>query len=61
MLKAASLPFPNHPIFGKGGQSNSMGLWHRKPQHGLWQGCAAALLQAEIGLRLTSEDYMHYG
>ena len=52
-----SLHFPNHPVLGGGG-SDDKGLWHRFPKKGLWQGCAAALLERQIGLRLDQRDYM---
>jgi hypothetical protein len=57
-LRARCLDFPDHPIEGKGGAFDGKGLWHRSPQTGLWQGCAAAFLQNHTGLRLTPSDYM---
>lgn len=57
-LRAPCLDFPDHPVLGTGGSFDGRGLWHRAPQTGLWQGCAAAFLRNHIGLRLTPEDYM---
>lgn len=57
-LRARCLDFPDHPILGKGGAFDGKGLWHRSPQTGLWQGCAAAFLQSHTELRLTPKDYM---
>jgi len=57
-LRALCLSFPNHPAYGNGGALNSRGLWHRNGDKGLWQGCAAALLQGKLQIRLTSSDYM---
>lgn len=56
-LRARGLDFPDHPIFGKGGAFDGKGLWHRNPQGGLWQGCAAAFLLDRLQLRLTPDDY----
>jgi hypothetical protein len=57
-LRARCLDFPDHPILSKGGAFDGKGLWHRSPQTGLWQGCAAAFLQSHTELRLTPKDYM---
>jgi hypothetical protein len=57
-LKAPCLAFPNHPSYGNGGNLSSDGLRHHSTANGLWQGCAAALLQAKLGIRLTPQDYM---
>lgn len=57
-LRARCLDFPDHPILGRGGAFDGKGLWHRSPQTGLWQGCAAAFLQNHTPLRLAPQDYM---
>jgi hypothetical protein len=57
-LRARCLDFPDHPILGRGGAFDGKGLWHRSPQTGLWQGCAAAFLENHTELRLTPKDYM---
>jgi hypothetical protein len=57
-LRERGLNFPDHPSTGKGGAHDGRGLWHRNPEGGLWQGCAAALLRNRLGIALTSADYM---
>jgi hypothetical protein len=57
-LRERGLNFPDHPSTGKGGANDGRGLWHRNPEGGLWQGCAAALLRNRLGIALTSADYM---
>ena len=54
-----SLQFPDHPATGKGGARDEKGLRHRKPERGLWQGCAAALLERRLGFELKWQDYMN--
>ena len=56
-LRARGLDFPDHPIYGNGGAVDGKGLWHRNPQRGLWQGCAAAFLLDRLQLRLMPDDY----
>jgi len=57
-LRARSMDFPHHPRLRRGGAFDGRGLWHRSPQTGLWQGCAAAFLANHVGLYLTEQDYM---
>jgi hypothetical protein len=57
-LRERGLNFPDHPTTGKGGSHDGAGLWHRKPERGLWQGCAAALLRNRLNVTLTTADYM---
>ncbi len=57
-LRERGLSFPDHPSNGKGGSHDGSGLWHRKPERGLWQGCVAALLRNRLGVVLSPADYM---
>ena len=54
-LQATCLDFPY--INGKGGSNDGKGLWHRQPENGLWQSCAAELLRRRLGVSLTWADY----
>jgi hypothetical protein len=57
-LRAQGMDFPDHPRLGRGGAFDGKGLWHRSPQTGLWQGCAAQFLATHVDLHLTEQDYM---
>jgi hypothetical protein len=57
-LREHGLNFPDHPATGNGGSHDGKGLWHRQPEKGLWQGCAAALLRNRLRVSLTPADYM---